>query len=319
MDSFIFPAKLCPSLPIIWKLLWLLGWPVWLLWWWIAEGAFRCSLYLSPKVLEVSPMYSSSQPRSPHLYQQMAPLWLTIGFLSLGGEEEAFDGPATFEVGLNAISTTDLFDTFTKTLCVGYDNVTLSFNFLGERLGRFGALVANPIIDLPGRPGEPFLHLVQSPFGIFAFVESLHEVVLSCWSNSGLLHTVEALWERVWITLNLAERWWWLSHCKYWSVCVDFLYTVMDSVPSASGLPMVSKKGMNPCSLLSSTVNFIAASTLLMCWRKPCLLISLWMTKVSSTNLHQNLGGQYLELFVLSTPCRGWLQLGWLGNPWLHS
>ena len=27
MDSFIFLAKLCPSLPIIWKLLWLVVWP----------------------------------------------------------------------------------------------------------------------------------------------------------------------------------------------------------------------------------------------------------------------------------------------------
>ena len=61
----------------------------------------------------------------------MAPLWLTIGSLSLG-DQEAFDGPATIEVGLNAISTTDLFDTFTKTLCVG--------------LGSCGALVVNPII-----------------------------------------------------------------------------------------------------------------------------------------------------------------------------
>ena len=29
-------------------------------------------------------------------------------------------------------------------------------------------------------------------------------------------------------------------------MCVGFLYTVIDSVPSASGLPMVSKKGMDP-------------------------------------------------------------------------
>ena len=33
------------------------------------RGGFRCSLYLSPKVLEVSPMYSSSHVRSPHWYQ----------------------------------------------------------------------------------------------------------------------------------------------------------------------------------------------------------------------------------------------------------
>ena len=44
----------------------------------------------------------------------------------LGGDQEVFDGAATFEVGLDAIPTTDLFDTFTKTLCVGYDNVALN-------------------------------------------------------------------------------------------------------------------------------------------------------------------------------------------------
>ena len=40
-----------------------------------------------------------------------------------GGDQEVFDGAATFEVSLDAISTTDLFDTFTKTLCVGYDTL----------------------------------------------------------------------------------------------------------------------------------------------------------------------------------------------------
>ena len=54
------------------------------------------------------------------------------------------------------------------------DNVTLVFDFIGGRLGTCGA----PIIDLSGRPVESFLHLVQSPFGIFAFSESLPEVVL---------------------------------------------------------------------------------------------------------------------------------------------
>ena len=43
----------------------------------------------------------------------------------LWGDQEALNCSATFEVGLNAISTMDLFDAFTKTLCVGYDNVTL--------------------------------------------------------------------------------------------------------------------------------------------------------------------------------------------------
>ena len=77
-------------------------------------------------------------------------------------------------MGLNAIPTTELFDAFTKTLCIGYDNVTLIFDFIGGRLGICGA----PISNLSGRPVESFLHLVQSPFGIFAFNESLPEMVL---------------------------------------------------------------------------------------------------------------------------------------------
>ena len=122
------------------------------------------------------------------------------------------------------------------------------------------------------------------------------------------------------MTLNLAERLCWLSHCRNWSVCVGFLYTVMDRPSSTSGLTIVSKKGMDPSSLLSSTVNLIAGSTLLMSCRKSCLLTSLWMTKVSSPYLYQNLGSeeQYLKLFVLSTPYKGWLQWGLLGNPWPH-
>ena len=92
----------------------------------------------------------------------------------LGGDQKVLDGSATFEVDLNAIPTTDLFDTFTKTLCVGYDNVPLIFDFIGGRLDTCGA----PITNLSGRPVESFLHLVQSLFGMFAFSESFPEMVL---------------------------------------------------------------------------------------------------------------------------------------------
>ena len=81
-------------------------------------------------------MYSSSQPRSPHWYQYMAPLWLTIGSLSWG-DRGVLDGAVTFEVGLNAISTTDLFVALTKTLCVGYDNVTLGFDSISSLKAKF--------------------------------------------------------------------------------------------------------------------------------------------------------------------------------------
>ena len=56
--------------------------------------------------------------------------------------------------------------------------MTLSFDFTGDRLGSCSALVISPINDLTGRLVKSFLHPVQSPFGIFAFSESLPEVVL---------------------------------------------------------------------------------------------------------------------------------------------
>ena len=49
-------------------------------------------------------------------------------------------------------------------------------------------------------------------------------------------------------------------------------------------------------------------------------MTSLWITKVSSTYLHQNLGGrvQCLGVFALSAPSKGLLLRDLLGNPWPH-
>ena len=94
----------------------------------------------------------------------------------LGGDQEVLDGTATFEVSLDPIPATDLSDTFTKTLCIGYDYVTLTLDFSGGSRGTVSTLVVNPINGLTGRPVEPFLHLVQSPLGIFALSESFPEV-----------------------------------------------------------------------------------------------------------------------------------------------
>ena len=53
------------------------------------------------------------------------------GVFVLREDQEVFDGASTFEVSLDPILSTDLFDTFTKTLCVGYDYMTLTLNFSG--------------------------------------------------------------------------------------------------------------------------------------------------------------------------------------------
>ena len=96
-------------------------------------------------------------------------------------------------------------------------------------------------------------------------------------------------WVRVLMTLYLAEMMV-VVHCKYWSMWIGFLYTVVYSLPSVSGFTMVSMKGMAPFSLLFSTVNCMAGLTLLTCCRKYCLFSSFWMTKVSSTYMCNNLG-----------------------------
>ena len=94
----------------------------------------------------------------------------------LRGDQEVFDGTATFEVSLDPIPSTDLFDTFTKTLCVGYDYVTLALDFSGGSRGTISTLVVNPINGLTGGLVKHFLHFVQSPLGILAFSESLPEM-----------------------------------------------------------------------------------------------------------------------------------------------
>ena len=65
IDSLIVLAKLLSSLPIILKFSMDVSWPLMFWCWNIGEGAFKCSLYLSPNVLPDSPMYSSSQSMLP--------------------------------------------------------------------------------------------------------------------------------------------------------------------------------------------------------------------------------------------------------------
>ena len=55
--------------------------------------------------------------------------------------------------------------------------------------------------------------------------------------------TVFALCARVLKTLCLAVMWWLLSQCRYWSVWVGFLYTVVLRVLSGWMVMRVSRKG----------------------------------------------------------------------------
>ena len=77
-------------LPIILKFSTDVVWPVALLCSNIVDGAFKCSLYLSSKVLADSPMYSSSHSVLPHLHQYMMLLCFLIPSLSFGNISKFF-------------------------------------------------------------------------------------------------------------------------------------------------------------------------------------------------------------------------------------
>ena len=60
------------------------------------------------------------------------------------------------------------------------------------------------------------------------------------------------------------------AHCKYISVCVGFLCTVVMRDLSGCGITNVSKKGKDPSSLDVSEVNWMCGCRLLRCSRNSC-------------------------------------------------
>ena len=86
-------------------------------------------------------------------------------------------------------------------------------------------------------------------------------------NNSGVKHMVLVLCMMVLITLYLAVRLCLLSHWRHRSVWVGFMYTFVVKVPSDWGVINMSRKGMEPSSLASSTVNWMEVSTVLMFWK----------------------------------------------------
>ena len=68
-DFLMVLVKPRPFLPTMLKLSGVVGWPVMEWWPHLGDGAFKCSLNLSPKVLVDFPIYSSSQSNPWHLYQ----------------------------------------------------------------------------------------------------------------------------------------------------------------------------------------------------------------------------------------------------------
>ena len=113
--------------------------------------------------------------------------------------------------------------------------------------------------------------LLRAHTGYLHFVSAVCRWSSSCFNSWGFEQMVLALWCRVPITLYLDGNVWWLSQCRYRSVCVGFLYTVVLRLPSSFGITNMSRKGMDPSSLWSSLVNCICWSMELMSSKKALL------------------------------------------------
>ena len=80
------------SLPTILNFSIVTVWPEVLEWSYIGEGAFWCSLNLSPNVLDDSPRYSSSHSTLSYLYLYMTSLFWRMGSLSFGAMRKQTSG-----------------------------------------------------------------------------------------------------------------------------------------------------------------------------------------------------------------------------------
>ena len=113
IDSLISLDRFCSPLPTMLKFSSEVVWPVALLWSWIGEGAFRCSLNLSPNVLDVSAMYSliTFQPVTfePVNYTT---LFCYVVFI-FWCHQFIFQGLSTLKMYLYAISLANVFEAFT--------------------------------------------------------------------------------------------------------------------------------------------------------------------------------------------------------------
>ena len=173
IDSLMFLAKPCPSLPPYYLKVMLTGRMVCVVTMMMYRGGIlqvlfesfskgpRCFPYvfiITGKVTTLEPVYG--------------PTFVDHGVFVLGGDQQVFDGAITFEVGLYAIPPTDPFNAFAETLYM-----TLGFDFIGRGLGACGALAVSPTIAFTGMPVKPCLHLVQSPFWVFTLSECLSEML----------------------------------------------------------------------------------------------------------------------------------------------
>ena len=134
-------------------------------WSYIGERGFRCSLNLSPNVLEDSLM-----------------------IFVHGCQQEVFDGLTPFEIHVYIMFLANSFYAFTQAFCIWYHYIVSFVD--GVDIGTAACLF--PVVTTAffwiGRHTDPLLYPVQDPYWIFAtgkecFVDVLVLLVTAVWWN----------------------------------------------------------------------------------------------------------------------------------------
>ena len=128
------------------------------------------------------------------------------------------------------------------------------------------SIVVSCSIFVCGSSGFHFC-FVYCPCRIFASFECFLQLLFSAFGRSSLEQMVLALCCNEPSTLYFDATVWLLSHWRYRSVWVGFLYTVVFKFPSLSGVIRTSRKGIEPSSPASSLVNWMCSSMLFRCLR----------------------------------------------------
>ena len=110
---------------------------------------------------------------------------------------------------------------------------------------------------------------------------------------------------------------WWLSNCKYKSVCASFLSTEVWRVPCSLGVIRIPKNGMVPSVIVSSLENFILRLMEFTCSRKLFLSCFLMIVSVSYTYLFQSTGGEgdVLMAWTSRSSINRLATMGLMGDP----
>ena len=161
----------------------------------------------------MSSAYSSSQSTLPHLCPYITPLFFNISSLSLGWASSCLMVLAP----LKYISMPCLLQMFLQVSLSPFMQGTTMYGFLL-------LMVLSVFLFLFLLLSMVFiLALFKAHAGYLQLLRALLRWSSSSFSRWWLEQAVLALCLKVLMTLHLADRWWWLSPCRYKSVCVGFL------------------------------------------------------------------------------------------------